>query len=124
MRVRVYYNLNKKCFSIQSKTSTGWRVTDYKNTLTLSNCKFIVSEAGRQRVLKTKRKNVHAYVEGELLDFNCINWWNRKDFVDVSYNPYKFPWFTTPDNKIVRYSKTVLFLNTTNNKPLLRAKTV
>jgi len=46
-----------------------------------------VSEAGRQRVLKDKRKNVHAFIIGERLPSLA-----SLPFVDcdeVSYNPYK-----------------------------------
>jgi hypothetical protein len=49
-----------------------------------------VSIAGRQRVLKQRRRNVHAFVEGEWIrrdsDKNLRDWkWSGL----VSYNPYR-----------------------------------
>jgi hypothetical protein len=55
----------------------------------LKDCKFIVSEAGQARVRSEGKKNVHAFIEGyvvdarrslELLDFG----WET-----VYYNPYE-----------------------------------
>lgn len=78
MKTKVYFNFNKKCFSIQQ----NGRVVGYRNSVCLKNCTFKVSEAGRQRVLREKRKNVHAYVVGELTrNFNVGD-------VEVTYNPY------------------------------------
>lgn len=57
----------------------------------LTGAKFIVSEAGRQRVLKEKRKNVHAFVIGELVDDDGAFGQDAdgKDLpVRVTYNPY------------------------------------
>jgi|TARA_R110001592_G_scaffold151176_8_gene377449 hypothetical protein len=63
-------------------TKKGWRVTKHVQSICLKDVSFKVSEAGRQRVLKQKRKNVHALVEGEEIDqFNSST-------SQVSYNPY------------------------------------
>lgn len=81
--------------------------------LKLSDVVFRVSEAGRQRVLKEKQKNVHAYAVGLLeavqgsdragdrFGFNENLLWSDYDspemyergFKEVRYNPYKAPWF-------------------------------
>lgn len=61
---RVYRNLNKKCWSVQHRPGMGlqgWRVLMHINAMLCTNVTFKVSEAGRQRVLSTGRKNVHAY---------------------------------------------------------------
>jgi hypothetical protein len=50
----------------------------------LTNVTFKVSEAGRQRVLQEKRKNVHAGVVGTLVDSLGSVGSER-----VTYNPYK-----------------------------------
>lgn len=63
--VQVYQNLNKSCFSVRSKR-TGL-VIAYADTVTVSNAIFKVSEKGRQRVLRTGVRSVHAYVEGIFL---------------------------------------------------------
>lgn len=45
---------------------------------------------GRQRVLKKRRKNVHAYVRGTLVDVTTPRY---VDVKPISYNPYKGPNF-------------------------------
>ena len=49
---------------------------------------FKVSETGRQRVLKERKKNVHAYVVG-FLDDALARYWDVK----IVYNPYKYDSF-------------------------------
>lgn len=67
MRVRVYRNLHKNCWSIQSKTKKGWRLLRHATAVALADARYIVSQKGRERVLREQKKYVHAYVEGELL---------------------------------------------------------
>lgn len=64
--VRVYRNLHREMFSIQAKTDKGWRVAGRAKWVQLFEPQAIVSEAGRQRVLRTGKKNVHAYLTGRL----------------------------------------------------------
>ena len=89
--VRVYYNFRKKLFSVQEKVDGKWKVVEHTKDLVIRNATFKVSEAGRQRVLKEKRKNVHAFIIGERFPF-----YPRipiyKD--PVTYNPYKNTHFT------------------------------
>lgn len=81
--VRVYFNLNKKVFSIMdSKTR---RVIAHSPQVFLKEVKFKVSEAGRQRVIKEKRKNVHAFVVGYLAEKPADLSLTKM----VTYNPYK-----------------------------------
>jgi len=63
----------------------------------LKNCKFKVSQKGRERVLKEKRKNVHAGVEGVLCGFQ--NRHNLIDFTELTYNPYKYDSFVIKKTK-------------------------
>lgn len=88
--IRVYYNFRRKLFSVQAKVNNKWVVVEHTNNIVLRNAIFKVSEAGRQRVLKQKRKNVHAFIIGERFPFI------PKSFVyrdEISYNPYKGPNF-------------------------------
>lgn len=88
MKVRVYRNLHRNCFSIQSYIKgKGWRVTDHAEAITLSDVKFIVKESGRLRVIKERKKNVHAFVEGILIAKMDITGLAARK---ISYNPYKF----------------------------------
>ena len=87
-RVQVYYNLHKKRLSIRYKG----KVIEHAREVTLTDAKFHVSEKGRQRVLKEKRKNVHAYVSGKLKETFWFTQapkyvWTAKQ--RVTYNPYK-----------------------------------
>jgi hypothetical protein len=65
--VRVFRNLTKRCLSIQARLpGRGWRTIAHASKLSLSSPTFKVSEAGRLRGLKTGRKQVHAWVYGDL----------------------------------------------------------
>lgn len=83
MQSKVYFNIRKKYFSIQQ----DGKVVGHQDFVVIRQPKFKVSEAGRQRVLKTKRKNVHAFVVGELSGDRSI--YRYKDLLtEVTYNPY------------------------------------
>ena len=90
--VEVYYNLRKKCLSVRKRGL----VIDHVSSILLKNAEFVVQPAGRKRVVKEKRKNVHAYVAGELVE-SC--WFTRpgtriwKHKQAVTYNPYKHKTF-------------------------------
>tara|TARA_B110000902_G_scaffold146614_1_gene169090 strand:- start:49 stop:507 length:459 start_codon:yes stop_codon:yes gene_type:complete len=66
MKVQVYRNLHNGLISIQD-LSTGL-VLGHAYAIDLRWADFIVREAGRQQVIKEKRKNVHAFVRGEVVD--------------------------------------------------------
>jgi hypothetical protein len=94
MRVRVYRNLHRNCLSVQHKTDRGWRLLQHIHAIALRDVRFIVNESGRQRVLREKKKNVHAFIEGTVCD----------DFISdssslVYYNPYLYCSFVRSDDK-------------------------
>jgi hypothetical protein len=83
--VRVYLNLHKpNHFSIVDH-KTGL-VIGYSEHVTLSNCTFYIRESGRQRVIKNKRKEVHAYIIGNFItaEYNLPN----DQITEIYYNPY------------------------------------
>lgn len=86
--VKVYRNLHKKTFSVVD-VATGL-VLGYCDTITLRDATFTVQEAGRQRVLKERRKNVHAYVIGTFEGTQ-----GRAQRHEAFYNPYKYESFVT-----------------------------
>lgn len=91
MKVFVYRNLHKKLWSVKALEGPNkGRVIGHTNTIYLLNPTFKVSEKGRSRVLKEKRKNVHAGVVGILADHPP----SFKLAEEVTYNPYKGPSFT------------------------------
>ena len=90
MKVFVYFNLHRKCFSVKALEGINkGRVIKHAFFVALENVTFKVSEAGRQRVLKEQRKNVHAGVVGTLVP--CIDAVGSER---VTYNPYKGSNFT------------------------------
>lgn len=91
MKVFVYRNLHKKCLSVRN-TKTG-KVVAYVDSITLSDCKFKVSEKGRQRVLDKRQKNVHAGVQGIWLHDEAITKTTKR----IIYNPYKYATFVEED---------------------------
>ena len=103
-KVFVYYNLHKHKWSVKD-VKTG-RVIGHYYDVSLYNAKFKVSEAGRARVLKEKRKNVHAGVEGYLttdvlarkMD-GTILWESQSERHKVTYNPYLYDTFVTVSDK-------------------------
>jgi hypothetical protein len=92
-RVFVYRNLHKKCYSVKS-LKTG-RVIAHVDSIDLVNFSFRVSKAGRERVLREKRKNVHAGVVGYV---SCPV--NKAYSTDVTYNPYKYNSFVLKNNEV------------------------
>lgn len=94
MKVFIYWNLHKNCWSIKN-TKTN-KVIAHADQVSVKNVTFKVSEAGRQRVLKEKRKNVHAGVAGELVSYVARGGQRASKLPNlkaVSYNPYRGPSF-------------------------------
>ena len=81
-RVYVYFNLHKKMWSIRQ----SGKVVGHYHDLYLKDAKYLVSEAGRKRVLKEKKKNVHAGVSGFVVDRDLPM---DQIYFPVTYNPYK-----------------------------------
>lgn len=67
MRVFVYYNLRRKLWSVKALNGPDkGRVVGHHDYVEVYSPFFKVSEAGRQRVIREGRKNVHAGVVGVL----------------------------------------------------------
>jgi hypothetical protein len=86
VRVKVYRNLTKKCWSVLS-SKTGL-VIDRPTSLILKNVRFVVRESGRQKVLEQRRKNVHSFAVGNRSDLESYHSLAGSE-VQISYNPYK-----------------------------------
>lgn len=63
IRVEVYWNLHKKCWSVRR---AGGRVLYHASAVTLDDVTWVVQPAGRARVLREGKKNVHAFARGTL----------------------------------------------------------
>jgi len=103
-RSQVYFNLHKRCFSVQQ----GGKVYAHADGVLLENVRFNVSKAGQRKVRETGRKNVHARVTGYpaphqsgcednvILDAQLVKFC-REDIESLkaagwntaTYNPYK-----------------------------------
>ena len=95
MKVDIYFNLHKKKLSVRSRERASYgKVINHVDSILLKDCTFVVNPAGRKRVLKEKRKNVHAYVRGKIA--------HRIKFSDyrmITYNPYKYDSFVYVDTE-------------------------
>ena len=87
--VRLYRNLHNGKISIKQ----GTLVVGHTEEIIVRCARFIVSEKNRQKVLLTKRKNVHAYVEGYVCESASSG-----EGLSVWYNPYKTDCFRLADN--------------------------
>ena len=89
-KTEVYRNLHKNCFSIRQNGRVVGYLYDDNQAIVLEDVKFVVQPAGRKKVLKEKKKNVHAFVRG-VNRFNVFPVSNVEDLElrEVTYNPYK-----------------------------------
>lgn len=109
-KVKVYFNLHKKLFSVMD-VKTGL-VIGHTPVINLVGCEFKVSEAGRNRVLREKKKNVHAFVIGHYLadeegtetEKANYNPYKYSSFVDGQEQPLKEAYSVTCINKQIRYT--------------------
>jgi hypothetical protein len=89
--ILVYRNLNKpKYFSMkQAGGALKGKVSGYAQSIVVKNPSFKISEASRQRVLRTNR-NVHSYVTGEFVDAfdGQPDILALSNYVRVTYSPY------------------------------------
>jgi hypothetical protein len=92
MRVEAYWNLHLGCISFRER---GGKV-QHAESLQLENVTFSVQPAGRQKVLREKRKNVHAFVRGEVVSIGQ-GIPPQGEWVKVTYNPYKFDSFVVAE---------------------------
>lgn len=99
MKVFVYYNLHKKVWSVKALQGPDkGRVIAHSKTVWLKHCKLKVSQAGRQRVLKERRKNVHAGVVGDLVSLTGAMNLGGIGGGYITYNPYKYESFVDCKN--------------------------
>lgn len=92
MRVEVYWNLHKHVFSVRAlEGMEQGLVIAHVKALHLSNARFVVQPAGRAKVLREKKKNVHAFVRGEVE----VSTPTDGPGIELTYNPFKYDAFVT-----------------------------
>lgn len=101
MKVKVYYNLHNHKWSIQH----NGLVLGHADEVVLTNVTPKVSQAGRERVLREKKKNVHAFLCGDLVNVNNFVSFRGRSVAashievepdcneEITYNPYKYDKF-------------------------------
>lgn len=90
-RYFVYRNLNLGNLSIQDRKTR--RVIDHAAQVAISEPTFLVRPGGRERVLRSRRKNVHAGVIGNRRKIPR----GYKEWPIATYNPYKYSTFVLKD---------------------------
>ena len=89
-RIRAYYNLHRKCFSVQDYQSG--LVIEHTYQLFVTNAMFVVRKSGNERVKQEGKKNVHAFVNGIRTKYRQGM---MPDFAShkVRYDPYTMDYF-------------------------------
>jgi hypothetical protein len=108
--VFVYFNLHKKCWSVRYKG----RVIAHVNNLFLCDVTFKVSQAGRLRVIREKRKNVHAGVVGTLIIHLGSS---VRAETPVTYNPYLYETFVIKSSRSPLYGSGAVKMSVANFVP-------
>ena len=120
IKVFVYFNLHKKCWSLKAlEGENKGRVIAHEDFVTLVEATPKVSEAGRQRVLKEKRKNVHAGIVGYWQDTPTGYMYLEHldlDPSNITYNPYKYKSFVYEDGVPFKGAPLVLMNSRVSNK--------
>lgn len=115
---KVYKNLHNGKLSILDKLSG--LVVGHANAVMMERVKFQVSEKGRQRVINSGSKNVHAFVLGHLTGVEGFKGYKGRvieikapkaysgDMVAVTYNPFLYKSFVMRCNcRPIHCAKTV-----------------
>lgn len=97
MRVEAYRNLHTGTWSVRAlegPKGVKGRVIAHAKTVCIEDPKFVVQPAGRERVRREGRKNVHAFVRGTLKYYQDDPAPNRMRLANdgwnnAFYNPYQ-----------------------------------
>lgn len=102
LKVDVYWNFHKKRFSVKSRERDSFGlVIAHCDQIYLRSAEFIVSQSGRKRVVRQRRKNVHAFIRGI---------WSTsptRGEAEVRYDPYRHEQFMA-NSRPIHYSDEVM----------------
>ena len=121
MRVKVYKNTHNGLFSIQYQG----RTIGYAEEIHLSDCKFIVRPAGRDHVRRTRRKVVHAFVEGDLdralnYKLRLVDIPEAKKMIPTEYYSDTLPGFPHINRAYYNPYEVDTFINTDTKQPIYK----
>jgi hypothetical protein len=96
--VRVFKNLKHGCYSIMQRGV----VKASARVVRLADVEFRVGEKGRQRMIRERRKNVHAFAVGHLVDY--VHPSDSRDIAPPQgrgafYDPYRFESFVDSETE-------------------------
>lgn len=101
----VYRNLRTKTWSLRSPKRI---VVDHPTEIWLDDVTFVVSQKIRQRILQTKRKEVHAGAKGNV---TCHTKDLLSKMIEVTYNPYKYKSFVRVSDETPIMNAKLVFLD-------------
>lgn len=108
-RYYIYRNLRTGGFSIRLRGT----VIDRLHTLEAENVEFKVNERGRQKVIKERQKNVHAFVVADKYKdkkYPALTITEVDSLSRITYNPYTDAQFMCKGKKIDT-AKKIVFQN-------------
>ena len=101
-KIEVYRNLHKNCWSVRQKGIVRFHC----HRINLKDCMFVVQPAGHAKVIREKKKNVHAFVRGYLYD-SMLPVSSPFMWDDIYYNPYKADTFVDFEGTPVHMARLV-----------------
>ena len=92
-KVEIYRNLHNNTFSVRRDGKVVRHIENFE-ILRLTDAKFAVQPAGRAKVIREKKKNVHAFIRGTVdKEGGNLGEAPPHEIFEVSYNPYKSDMF-------------------------------
>ena len=123
MRVEVYWNLHKGLYSVRAlEGENKGRVIARVPSLVMEDVSFVVQPAGRAKVLREQRKNVHAFVRGEWWeDISVVESASDTQSTKVTYNPYVAGYWRGPNDEQVDGATVAVMVTKPNGRPAIKA---
>mgnify|MGYP006425728179 CR=1 FL=1 len=119
MRVEVYWNLNKKSWSVRAlEGERKGKVVGHIDKLILRDCQFVVQPGGQKRTRKTGQKNVHAFIRGHIDGYHLPF---PEKSRQVTYNPFRNDSFIEKDSREPIHSADQTYFQITDSKPEVAA---
>ena len=102
--------IHQKYYSLVQHLITAPNSNAYRN-IHLKDATLVVRPSGREKVLRERRKNVHAFIRGYIKEDYGIkdNWYTVQE---LSYNPYKANTFVVKETGVPVHNASKVYLNT------------
>lgn len=101
----IYRNLIRSCWSVRE----GGRVIAHVPAIVLADVAMVVQPGARARLIRTGRREVHAFCRGTLANIEGV----PAGAVEIGYSPWHAPHFTSrPGFSKVLACRLIVFTNT------------